>query len=183
MVTDGTKTRLSVLLYASMFVLPVVSLAIGWIVWDLRVGAVAALVTFTTCFLLAGVLLATVEDISWFAVSLPFALGVIYAVSPDFILGSFDDAAVISAGALMTFALWVRKQPDTPKWVVFPLLVSGLYTLVGDAIPGRVDELLVAIISAGGSGYAAWRRFEHGRELPAIEGQGSIEGEFAVQEE
>ena len=180
---DGIKTRLSVLLYASMFVLPVVSLASGWTVWDLRAGIVAALLTFATCFVLAGVLLATVRDISWVAVGLPFALGVIYAASPDFILGSFDDAAVLSAGALMTFGLWVRKQPDTPKWIVFPLLVSGLYTLVGDVIPGRVDELLVSAISAGGSGYAAWRRSQHAPELPAAEQHDFVAGELAAQEE
>lgn len=183
MVTDGIKTRLSVLLYASMFVLPVVSLAIGWIAWDLRAGALAALITFAACFVLAGVFLATVKDLSWFAVGLPFTFGVIYAVSPDFTLGSLDDAVAMSAGALMTFGLWVRKQPDTPKWIVFPLMVSGLYTLIGDAIPTRVDELLVAIISAGGSGYASWRRFESSRELPAIEGQDFMAAELVSQEE
>lgn len=183
MVTDGTRTRLSVLLYAFMFVLPVVALAIGWIVWDFRAGVVAALAIFALCFILAGVLLATVKDISWLAVGLPFALGVSYVASPDWILGSLDDAVVISAGSLMTFALWLRKQPDTPKWIVIPLLFAGVYTLVGSAIPGPVDELLVTVISAGTAAYGGARKQLPGSDAPLEEGADFIEGEVLEEGE
>ena len=108
--TDKTKTCLSTFLYLSMFVLPIVSLAVGWIGWDFRTGAIAALVTFAVCFLLAGLVLATIKELSWISVSLPFSLSIVYAVLPDFIIGPFDDAVVMTAGALMTFGLWVRKQ-------------------------------------------------------------------------
>ena len=181
--TDKTKTCLSTFLYLSMFVLPVVSLAVGWIGWDFRTGAIAALVTFAVCFLLAGLILATVKELSWIAVSLPFSLGFVYAVLPDFIIGPFDDAAVMTAGALMTFGLWVRKQPDTPKWIVFPLLVSGLYTLVGSFIPGPVDELLVTAISSGISIFGALRQLPRGNESQTKEGENFVEGEFKVHQE
>ena len=162
--TDRAKTCLSTFFYLSMFVLPVVSLAIGWIGWDFRTGAIAALVTFAACFLLAGLVLATVKELSWITISLPFSFGFIYTILPDFIVGPFDDAAVMTAGALMTFGLWIRKQPDTPKWIVFPLLVSGLYTLVGGFIPGPVDELLVTAINTGIAIYGASRQLPSGNE-------------------
>jgi hypothetical protein len=183
-VTDKIRTRLSVLLGLSMFVLPIVALAIGWIGRDLRTGAIAALVTFAACFLSSGILLATVKDLSWIAVALPFSLAVAYVVLPGFLTpGPFDDAAVMAAGALMTFGLWVRKQPDTPKWIVFPLLVSGLYTLVGDFIPGRVDELLVAAISTGAAIYGGVLRQPALRAEPqADEDEDVVEGEWVEEE-
>lgn len=157
MMTDTTRTRLSIFLYASMFVLPGAALAVGWVAWDFRTGIVAAMFTFAVCFVLAGLLLATVKDLSWIAVFLPFSLGVVWAALPD-LLGPLDDAVMISAGALITFALWLRKQPDTPKWVVVPLLFAGVYTLVGSAIPGPVDELLVNVISGGTAVFGGTRK-------------------------
>lgn len=181
--TDKTKIRLSVFLYVSMFILSVVSLAIGWIGWDFRTGAIAALATFAVCFLLAGLLLATVKDMSWFAVGLPISLGIVYTVLPDFIVGPFDDAAMMTAGALMTFGLWIRKQPDTPKWIVFPLLLSGLYTLVGGFIPGPVDELLVTAINGCISAYGASRQLPARNESQTKEDEDVVEVEFKIHEE
>ena len=178
MMNDQTRMRLSIFLYASMFVLPGVGLAIGWVGWDFRTGVLAALIIFALCFVLAGLLLATVQDLSWIAVALPFSLGVVYGLLPNFV-GPFDNAVVISAGALTTFGLWIRKQPDTPKWIVIPLLVSGVYTLVGTAIPGPVDELLVAAISTGTAVYGGTRRqLPSAEESYATEGADFIEGEL-----
>lgn len=179
--TDKTKTCLSVLLFASMFMLPIVGLAIGWVGWDFRTGAIIALVTFGMCFLLAGILLAAVKELSWAAVSLPFVFGFIYTILPDFIVGPFDDAMVFTAGALVTFGLWVRKQPDTPKWIVFPLLVAGLYTLVGGFIPWPVDELLVTAISGGVAVYGASRQLPDSPVHQSQQDDNSVEGEFKAQ--
>lgn len=77
MISDKTKTRLSGLLYVSMLVLPVVGLAIGWMGRGFRADAIAALATFAACFLLAGLLLATVQDLTWIAVWAPFTMGVL----------------------------------------------------------------------------------------------------------
>ncbi len=165
-----------------MFILPIVGLAIGWGGWDFRTGAIIALTTFAVCFLLAGTLLAAVKELSWIAVSLPFLLGFVYTILPDLIIGPFDDAAVFTAGALMTFGLWVRKQPDTPKWIIFPLLVAGLYTLVGGLIPGPVDELLVTAISGGVAIYGAARQLPDSSKHQSQQGDDSVEGEFRVQE-
>lgn len=178
---DKTKTCLSVLFFASMFILPLVALAIGWVGWDFRTGAIVALITFAVFFLLAGILLATVKDLSWVAVSLPFLFGFIYSVLPDLLPGPVDDAVVFAAGALLTFALWLRKQPETPKWIVFPLLASSLYTLVSGLIPGPVDDLLVAAIGAGVAIYGASRQLKTRSESQPKEDD-AVEGEFRVQE-
>ena len=180
--TDKTKTCLSVLFFASMFILPIVGLAVGWIGRDFRTGAIIALITLAACFLLAGIFLAAVKELSWIAASLPFLFGFVYTVLPDFIVGPLDDAAVFTAGALVTFGLWARKQPDTPKWLVFPLLVAGLYTLVGSLIPGPVDELLVTAISGGVAIYGASRQLPDSSEHPLQQDDDSIEGEFRVHE-
>lgn len=183
MMNDKSKTRLSALLYLSMFVLPGVFLAIGWIGWGFRVGAIAALAIFAVCFVLAGLVLTTVRNLSWIAVAMPFSLGVIYAAMPHFTIAQLDDAVVLAAGALLTFGLWVRKQPDTPKWIVFPLLVCGVYTLVGTAIPGPVDELLVGTISVGTAIAGALRHRVRNNESQTSEGKALVGIDKQVQDE
>lgn len=163
---DGSKTCLSIFFSVAMFVIPLIALAIGWIGWNFKVGAIAGLASFAVFFLLSGGILATVKDLSWFMVGLPFVAGVVYTVLPDFIPLPFDDAIVLTAGSLMTFALWVRKQPETPKWIVFPLLLSSLYTLVGSFIPGPVDELIVIGIGSGVSVYGARHQLNTGDAPP-----------------
>lgn len=160
-----------------MFVLPILVLAFGWIGWDFRTGALAALGTLIILFVLAGVLVSTVKDPSWIAVGMPFSFAVVYTLVPDFIAGQFDDAAVIAAGALLTFGLWLRKQPDAPKWIVFPLLFSALYTLFGGMFPGPVDELFVTAITTGASVAGASRR-----KLPRVTDAQVIEAANPVGE-
>lgn len=148
--TDQTKSCLSVLAYLSMIVLPIVGLLIGWIGWNIRTGAVTALIIFTVFFLLGGGFLAFVKNLSWLTVGLPLFMATTYSILPN-MPGSIDDTVVMIAGAMLTFVLWLRKQPETPKWIVFPLLISSFYTLVGGWLPGPVDELFVAVITSGTS--------------------------------
>ena len=183
--TDKAKTRLSLVCFLSMLILPPVGLAIGWIGWGFSTGAIVALIALAACFLLAAILLAIVKEPLWITVGLPFLFGFVYTILPDCIPGPFDDTAVFAAGALMTFALWVRKDPDTPKWIVLPLLAASLYTLVGDLIPGPVDELLATLIGGGlaTGGYLLGRRRPPGSSGHQLQQDGDvIEGESRVRE-
>lgn len=162
---DQTKTNFSVLAYISMFVLPVVGLLIGWIGWDIRTGIITALILFAVFFLLGSFFLAYVGNLSRISVSLPFIGATIYSILPNFVPSPIDDTAVMAAGAILTFVLWLRKQPETPKWIIFPLLMASLYTLVAGLIPGPVDELIVSAISFGASSYGALQR---GQQLKQI---------------
>ncbi|MCX5669932.1 MAG: hypothetical protein NTU94_01230 [Planctomycetota bacterium] len=182
--TDKSKTCLSLVCFLSMLILPPVGLAIGWIGWGFSTGAIVALIALAVCFLLAAILLAIVKELAWMTVALPFLLGFAYTILPDCIVGPFDDTAVFAAGALMTFALWVRKDPSTPKWIVLPLLAASLYTLVGELIPGPVDELLVSLIGGGLAvgGYLRRRRPPGSSEHQLQQDSGVIEGESRVRE-
>jgi len=182
--TDKGKTCLGLVCFLLMFILPPVGLAVGWIGWDFRTGALVALVAFAVCLLPAGVFLAIVKELAWMTVALPFLLGFAYTILPDCIVGPFDDTAVFAAGALMTFVLWVRKDPSTPKWIVLPLLAASLYTLVGELIPGPLDELLVTLIGGGLAvgGYLRRRRPPGSSEHQLQQDGDVIEGESRVRE-
>ena len=163
--TDQSKTCLSVLAYFSMIIIPAVGFLIGWIGWDIRTGIVTALILAVIFFLLGGVVLASVKNLSWFTVSLPFIGATIYSILPDFLPGPIDDTIVMTAGAMLTFTLWLRKQPETPKWIIFPLLMASLYTLVGGFIPGPVDELIVAAITSGTLIYGALQSGQQSKQI------------------
>ena len=167
---DRTKTCLSVFAFISMFVLPVVGFLIGWIGWNIRTGILTASILFVVFFLLGGILLAIVGDLSWVSVSLPLVGATIYSILPNLLPSQIDDTVVMAAGAMLTFVLWLRKQPETPKWIIFPLLVASLYTLVGGFIPGPVDELIVTAISGGTAVYGA---IKSGQQLKQISGNES----------
>jgi len=146
---DTNKACLSAVAFAAMIVLPLLGLAIGWLAWDIETGAVIAIVLFGVCFLASGVLLALVKDLTWLTASLPAVFGILYGLLPDLIPGPIDDAVAFSGGSLLSFALWIRRDPHTPRWVIWPLLAAGVYTLVGGFIPGPVDELLAYVLTTG----------------------------------
>ncbi len=152
---DQSKSCFSVLSYISMFVLPIVGFLVGWIGWNIRIGLLTASILFAVFFLLGGFFLGIVGNLSWVSVSLPLVGAIIYSILPNFLPSQIDDSVVMAAGAILTFTLWLRKQPETPKWIIFPLLMASLYTLVGSFIPGPVDELIVTVILGGTSVYGA----------------------------
>lgn len=117
----------------------------------------AGLIAFAFFFILSGILLSTVEEQDRLYFGLPFLFACVYSLLPDLIPGPFDDTIVVAAGALFSFTLWIRNQPETPKWIIFPLLVASIYTLVGGFIPLPVDELLVYAIMGGAAAYGATR--------------------------
>jgi len=150
--SDRTKTILAVLFFIGALTLPIVGLVVGWWKWNPQTGIFIMAGTFLIMFVIGGLLLMKVKDLSWLTVSLPYIFGASYSLLPDLIPFSVDDAAATTAGALFSFALALRKKSDTPKWVFLPLVAAGIYAFFGGYIPGPVDELLVdvlAIIIAG----------------------------------
>ena len=158
-------TRFSVLAYISMIILPPVGFLIGWIGWNIRTGIVVALIFFVIFFFLGSVFLVIVNNLSWFNVSLPLIGATIYTILPDFLPSPLDDTIVMTAGAMFTFTLWLRKQPETPKWIIFPLLMASLYTLVGGFILGPVDELFVTAITSGISIYGNLKSGQQSKQI------------------
>lgn len=166
---DRVKLTLALLLFGGVILLPVLALLIGWSQADLETGAVAAVITFAITLVIVFLLLLTMRRHNWFSASLPVLMGAIYSLLPDIILGPADDAVVLSGGAVMSFILWLRKQPGIPRWIVLPIGAAIVYTWLGGIIPGPIDELLVYLL-AGGSTIYGLRRPRPSEEV--------IEGEF-----
>lgn len=162
MISDRSRTCLSAFFAGATLILPLVALAIGWLGWDFRTGAIAGLITFVVLFLVSGVLLATVRVPSWWTVFAPAVLGLLYTMLPDFIPSALDDAAVFTAGVLLSFTLWMRKQPETPRWVIIPMLAASLYALIGGFLPGPLDEMFVGLIGLGAAYYYGYRLPQQG---------------------
>lgn len=145
--TETARSCLGLAFIALAFFLPLVALALGWIGWDWKHGAVAAGITFLVCFLIAGILLATIRKPSWLLAFAPLLAGLAYTVLPDFLPGGIDDAAAMTLGALFTFILGYKKQGGFSGRGFLLLLLAGLFPLIGGFIPGPLDELIATGIS------------------------------------
>jgi len=161
---DQRKTLLAGAFFLAALVLPLLGLGFGSWRWNMQTGLLMMVLIFAILFSVGVLLLWRVSDLSWPATSFPFLFGGLYTVLPDVFPLQVDDAAATSAGALFTFALALRKNPKTPKWVLLPLLAAGLYALLGGTFPGPIDELLVDIVVL----LIAWRGARRA-EMPSPE--------------
>lgn len=143
---DRTKGCLSGIFFSFAFILPFVGLIIGWVGWEWKTGIIVALATFALFFVLGGIFAVFIRVPSWIQILSPFIVGITYSVLNPIPL-PFDDTVVASVGAILSYTLALKRYTDAPKWIIVPLLTSALYTIVGDFIPGPVDELLVGIIA------------------------------------
>jgi hypothetical protein len=151
--SDRLKIVLAVMLFISALVLSLIGLGVGWHNWNVETGLLVMTVLFFVFFILGGILLWRVKDLSWLTVSLPYLFGVGYALSPDLLPLGLDDAAVTATGSFFAYALALRKDPRTPRWIIIPLLLGAVYMFVGGPIPGGFDELIVNLLAIVLSGY------------------------------
>lgn len=153
---DKNKGCLSGIFFTLSFIFPIISLIIGRIGWDWKVGIISGLVIFCLFFLLGSIFAIWIKTPSWFTIMLPSIAGLVYGIF-DFIPLPFDDVLVAAAGAIISFALAIRCYTDMPKWILAPLLAAALYTLVSSVIPGPVDDLIVGVIAMGLSGIQVYK--------------------------
>lgn len=144
---DKLRTLLAGVFFLAALVFPLAGLGYGWWRWDFATGVMVMSAAFVLFFLLGFWALVQVDDLSWLATVLPFIFGGAYTTLPDLFPLSADDAAVTTAGALFTFALTLRRNPRTPRWVILPLLGAGVYTFFGGALPGPLDEVMVDLLA------------------------------------
>lgn len=150
---DKLKTILALIFFALGVTLPLIGVAaavasaLGWLDTDAWVGITLAVATLMIFFLIGVFILASVKDLSWITVSLPFLFSALYSWLPDLIPFSIDDAAAMTAGAIFSAFLAIRKNPNAPRWVAIPLIGAAVYTFFGGALPGPIDEMLVDILA------------------------------------
>jgi hypothetical protein len=89
---------------------------------------------------------------AWVA-SMPFLIGFVYAVLPIPIPGPLDNTGVAMTGALLAYALWLRRMPATPRWIVLPMLLAASYNMIGWLIPGPFDEFFIYLFCATVAGF------------------------------
>lgn len=158
---DKLKTILALIFFALGVTLPLIGVAaamasaFGWIETDAWVGIALAVATLIVFFLIGVALLASVKDLSWLTVTLPFLFSALYTWIPDLIPFSIDDAAAMTAGAIFSAFLAIRKNPNAPRWVALPLISAAVYTFFGGALPGPLDEMLVDILAVVVAVYGA----------------------------
>ena len=153
--SDKIKTFLAILLFFLSLVMPVAGILYGLGRWDALTILLVMGGIFVALFAGGVLVLATVKEFTWMTASLPFLFSSFYTIMPD-VPGSVDDAAVTSAGALITYFFALRRTESTPKWVIIPLLLAGAYTLLGGSfLPGPIDEVVVDVIALLVAGYGA----------------------------
>lgn len=165
--SDKIKTILALIFFALGVTLPLLGVAaaaasaLGWIETNAWLGVGLALITLLVFFGIGVALLASVKDLSWLTVALPFLFSALYSWIPDFIPFSIDDATAMAAGAIFSAFLAIRKNPNAPRWVALPLIGAAIYTFFGGTLPGPIDEMLVDILALVVAVYGANRGEEN----------------------
>ncbi len=147
---DKIRAYVGVILTGAMLVLPVIAFLIGWQMWDARRGILLALVTFAAFFLLSALTFRGIKNPSALLAVIPFVLGMLYQISPADLPLPIDDTVVQLGGSILSFIMLRRSNPGLPWWTFFALAGSSLYDLLGIAIPGPIDELLVQLLALYG---------------------------------
>jgi hypothetical protein len=149
---DKLKTLLALICFVAALTLPLLGLAYGWWRWNVLTGLIIMTAIFIFFFAAGALALARVRDLSWLGTSLPFLFGGLYTALPDLIPLQADDAIATTSGALLSYALALRKREGARWWVILPLIAAGIYAFWGNLIPGPVDEIVVnlaALLVAG----------------------------------
>jgi hypothetical protein len=152
-ISDKTKFWIAVASFTAMLILPVAAFMVGWIGWDIKKGALAALIVFMTFFVFGCATLLLIKKVSPLVASMPFIVGFIYGVLPTPIPGPLDNTGVAVVGALLSYALWLRRTPATPRWIVLPMLFAACYNLIGWLIPGPFDEFFIYLFCTAVAGF------------------------------
>lgn len=115
----------------------------GWLLQDLRLGAMIATVIFTLFILAAIINILLVKKISTFDTILPIPIAIIWGgILILFTMGAevFSFPALIGASFILTIALWFYQNGRFPKLgIIFPLIVY-VYEMLPVNIPGPIDE-------------------------------------------
>jgi len=151
----------------AMLVVPLFAFLIGWQMWDARTGILLALAAFAVFFLLSAFLFKGVKNPSVFLSVIPFLLGMVYQVSPADLPLPIDDSVVQLAGSVLSFMMLKKSNPDLPAWTLLAMAASSLYDLVGVAIPGPIDELIVQALALYGISRANRKTEAGDRQLPS----------------
>lgn len=143
---DLTRSCGGSFLFLGMFFFALVGLVIGWLAWDLRTGAIIALVIFGVFFAVSMLTFTTIENPGAVVASLPMALSLVYNMIPNAPTG-VDNTIVEAVCGLLTYFMWKRRDDRFPTWALVPFGVAAAYALLGGFIPGPFDETLVTLAS------------------------------------
>jgi hypothetical protein len=152
-ISDKNKIWIAIACFTAMLIMPVAAFMVGWIGWDIKTGSLAALIVFLTFFICGCATLLFIKKIPALVASMPFMVGFIYAVLPVPIPGPLDNTGVALVGALLSYTLWLRRTPATPRWIVLPLLFAASYNMIGWLIPGPFDELFIYLFVTAVAGF------------------------------
>jgi hypothetical protein len=176
---DRILAWFSIVFFAAALILPLLSLGAGLITWDwetasfgwsqrynLWVGIATAIAAFALCFT-AGILLALrVDRPIWPEILLPFVASMGYSVL-NIIPLPIDDAVVSIGGALVSYGMATKRYERMSKWALAPTVAAAIYTLLGEFVPGPVDELTVGAVAAIASSIIAGTSSKRAAQKPA----------------
>jgi len=141
---DIKKSCTGSFLFIGGFGLALIGLAIGWLAWDWHTGLIVALTIVSTFVIVSAITFLSIENPGAIAASLPMALSVLVNLGPN-LPGPIDNIIIQSIGSGLSYLMWKRRDDRFPTWAIIPLAVAALYPLLGEFIPGSLDELVVTL--------------------------------------
>ena len=141
---DIKKSCTGSFLFIGGFGLALIGLAIGWLAWDWHTGVIVGLTIGSTFLIVSAITFLSIENPGAIAASLPLAASVLVNQGPN-LPGPIDNVIIQLIGSGLSYFMWKRRDDRFPTWAIIPLAAAALYPLLGEFIPGSLDELLVTL--------------------------------------
>lgn len=132
----------STAIFVIAFIPALFSFFTAWVLADLQTAFIVFAIVWGTMSIIGFIVLPK-KNMGKILPFTPMAASQLYTISPVDIPSNIDDNAFFVLSCIATAILLYIRDRKIPYEIVIPIAVALAYTLIGNFIPGNLDEFMV----------------------------------------